>query len=324
MFGYDYGIKPSVMIVGDISFNEYIQKAKMRGLGYVSIPQHVLDKTPLEVVLMFENEVYGKKVIQCFTNWISSSNGNGDALGLDIIEHDDGGGYTLCFYQDIDILLKRSIPEHIRDWVTPLYAGVTFFKVIDNVSEYYNWFKKALKFSKCHIIGGSSRSPFFEFPQIVKSKINVYKESNIPENSHLQVYGAKKGITIKNGKKEFDEVKRKDAEESREKNIKYFYPITYDRLANQGFLGNIVSELEKDFERILIIQAICNLTLYFRLEKEGEVKSLGENYYMVILEYLLENYESIRSYFPEESLYTKEMIIKQIEQDKKVLANEFK
>ena len=324
MFGYDYGIKPSVMIVGDISFNEYIQKAKILGFGYISIPQNALENVPLEVALIFENEVYGKKAMQCFMNWINASNGNGDALGLDIIEHKDDNGYTLCFYQDIDCLIKSTVPEHIREWVTPLYAGFTYFKVIDNVSENFTKFKKALKFSKCHILAGSRSRVYTEYPAIVKSKMNVFKEGNIPENSHLQVYGVKKGISIKNGKKEFDKVMSKDAEENREKNIKYFYPITYQKVTNQGYLNKIVSELGTDYDRVIILQAICNLTLYNRLEKEGRTEVLGKDYYMEILQYLLDSYESIRSYFPDEGLYTKEMIIEQIKLDKKVLMNKFK
>ncbi|MGI1660488.1 MAG: hypothetical protein ACRKFN_16245 [Desulfitobacterium sp.] len=59
--------------------------------------KNALDNVPLEVALIFENEVYGKRAMQCFMNWINASNGNGDALGLDIIEHKDDNGYTLCF-----------------------------------------------------------------------------------------------------------------------------------------------------------------------------------------------------------------------------------
>lgn len=318
MFGFDYGIKPTIMIVGDIEFNEFIVKGEMRGLGYISIPKNALENTPLKVVLLFENEMYGKKTMRCFNKWIEGSNGNGEALGLDIIEHKDGG-YVLCLYQDIDCLIKRNVPDYLLEWVTPIYTGITYFKEIDNVSENYINMKKALKFTQCHISGGTFKKQFIELPEIVKSKINIYSEDAIPKNSHLQSYNRKESLNLAHNKEQFNSEINKDIEEKREKNIKYFYPITYNKVIKQGFINNIISELENNYDKVIILQAICNITLYDRLKQEEKLQILNQNCYMNILQYLLDNYESIESYYPDESEFTKEKIIEQIEKDKEAI-----
>ncbi len=94
MFGFDYAIKPKIMIVGDIEFPDLIRKASIFGVGYISIPQNVLVNQPLKIALIFNNEEYGRKAMLTFRNWINSSNGNEDAFMMDIIERKDG---DMCY-----------------------------------------------------------------------------------------------------------------------------------------------------------------------------------------------------------------------------------
>ena len=37
MFGFDYAIKPKIMIVGDIEFPDLIRKASIFGVGYIDL-----------------------------------------------------------------------------------------------------------------------------------------------------------------------------------------------------------------------------------------------------------------------------------------------
>lgn len=323
MFGYDYGYKPRVLVAGDTKFNEYIYKAQIRGVGYVSIPQSILENKPLEIALLFENDYYGKKVMSCFDEWVKKENGNGDAVGVDIVEDEDGKGYTLCFYQEPTLLIDRLIPEDIKKWINPLVVQVTFLKRIETISQnYYQDFKKALNFSKCYISGGSIKEGYTEFNKIVKSKINVYQANNIPEDSMLKVHFNKDKDILKEDRSKLKDSIIKESQENREQNLKYFYPITYHKVMHRGYLKDIIDELENEFDKISIIQAVCNITLYHRLKKEDMLAILEENNYIELLRYLLEQYESVRSYFPEEQRYTKEQIIKQITEDKKVLLKE--
>lgn len=315
MFGYDYGIKPKVMVVGDVEFTNHLHKASIYGLGYIGIPENALVNQPLRIALIFNNKEYGMKAMQCFHNWINNSNGNQEAFMMDIIESKDGG-YTLCFYQGIECLIDRTIPTHIKKWVTPFLANVIHFKEIDHVSENYANFKKALTFSRCNIIGGTKNEIFNDFPDIIKTKINIYTEDNIPEHSLLIAY---KGVSKKELEKSnaaFDKIQREELDLNREESLKYFYPITYDKISRRDFCHSIMLHLEHTYEKDIIIQAICNLTLLHRITIENKLDMLKGNYYINILEYLLDSYESVRSSFPNESYFTKELLIKQMELDK--------
>jgi len=321
VFGYDYGIKPKVMVVGDIEFSNYLHKAMIHGLGYICIPQNALVNQPLRIALMFNNEEHGKKAMQCFHNWINNSNGNEEAFMMDIIERKDGG-YTLCFYQGIECLINRTIPTHIRKWVTPLLANIIHFKEIDHISEYYVNFKKALTFSRCNIIGGTKYEPFNDFPDIIKTKINIYTEDNIPEHSPLIAYKRLSKKEIEKSSAAFDKLQQEKLDSDREENLKYFYPITYEKILRRNFCNSILQDLENTYEKNVIIQAICNRTLLHRIKLENKLDMLKDNYYINILEYLLDSYESVRSSFPNESEFTKELLIKQMELDKGVLRKE--
>ncbi|WP_169735813.1 hypothetical protein [Clostridium lundense] len=319
MFGYEYGLKPTIMIVGDIMFENYLRKANMYGLGYISIPNNVLENTPLEIALIFNDEENAKNAVGCFNNWIKASNGNGDALGLDIIEKKNGG-YILCFYQDVDCLIDRTIPRHVQKWVNPLFYNIVYFKDISHVGENYYNFKNAVKFCKCNIYTGTKAHLIEDVDKIVKSKINIYTEDNIPDNSLVVSYMKIKSqkYAYKNDKGAYIKAQLNDLLKEREKSLKYFYPITYDKIIRQGFLRDYRDKLNKKFEDSAIIQAICNLTLYFRLEKQNKLDLLNDDYEINILEYLLDNHESMRSFYPDELYFTENKLIEQIDLDKAV------
>lgn len=320
MFGYDYGIKPKIMIVGDVEFSNYLHKANIYGIGYMSIPENALQNRPLKIALIFNNEEYGRKSMQSFHNWINNSDKNEDAFVMDIIEREDGG-YTLCFYQDIECTIRRNIPDQLRKWVTPMITNIVHYKEIDSISDYYSKFKNALKFTECHICGGTKNKQFIEFPDIIKKKINIYKEKNIPQGTPIAMGYRAKNAHI--NREEFDKIQQENLEQDREAGLKYFFPITYDKILKKNFCKDVVQELLLSYEKTIVVQAICNLILFHRLKVEGKLEILQKDYYMNILEYLLDNYESLRSCFPDESEITKDLILEQIELDNKVRIKEF-
>ncbi len=74
--------------------------------------------------------------------------------------------------------------------------------------------------------------------KIVKSKINIYTEDNIPDNSPVVSYmkiKSQKHI-YKNDKEAYIKTQLNDLLKEREKSLKYFYPIMYDKIIRQGFL----------------------------------------------------------------------------------------
>ena len=80
MIGLDYGVKPNIILIGDIEFPKLITDAVIAGIGYISIPLNSNDHTPLRVAFMFQDNIKGKEVMDRFVNWIKVSNGNMNAF----------------------------------------------------------------------------------------------------------------------------------------------------------------------------------------------------------------------------------------------------
>lgn len=317
MIGLDYGVKPNMMIIGDIEFPKLITDAVIAGIGYISIPSNSNDYTPLRIAFMFQDGIKGKEVMDRFLDWIKASNGNMNAFGLDIIEKNDGS-YLLCIYQEQELLLDRLMPEELREWVNPLLSVVTHYKHIDKRSENYYMFKDACKFRECYIYGGDITGRLISVNDyIVKDNIKFYKEDEITEDSFLYSY---KGNNINDGVKE-DLFKRNNnlelIESTRINNIKYFFPVTYNEIVNGRYFKDVLEALEGQFEKSIIIQAICNIVLEYRVIED--TIDLDRNSSIDWLQYLINNYETPKSKFPEDKMYTCDNILQQIIKDEKYL-----
>jgi hypothetical protein len=117
---------------------------------------------------------------------------------------------------------------------------------------------------------------------------------------------------------------KKEVSERRKKEIRNFFPVTYNKLNNQGWLMNLQQELNEKYENEIIVQAICNLILFERLKQEKDLSSdfTKAGYPMRILDYLISTYESFSSYFPTEDFFSIEKIEYQIRNDQREL-NEY-
>lgn len=301
------------MIIGDVEFAKLISDAEILGLGYINIPISQSDSTPLEIALFFKDEVKGKMVTKRFLEWIKLSNNNMNAFAFDIIEKNDNS-YLLCFYQDEKLLIERNVSKEIVEWVEPIVAKLTYFKSINKRSDMYYKFKEACKFSKCHIYGADKKGRIFNFNDvIIKENIKFYKEDDITEESPLYAFKLKNeseryGKNIKDKK-----INIKDNSTIRMNNIKKFLPIIYNEIVNCKYFNNILDALRENFEKDIIIQAICNIVLEYRLSEENV--DVDRNSEIDIIQYLANNYESPRSKFPKDNEYTKEMILEQIKRD---------
>ena len=97
-------------------------------------------------------------------------------------------------------------------------------------------------------------------------------------------------------------------------------PLTYNRLKNL-WLGDTQERLAHTYPSEIIMQAICNLTIFERLKKIEDLSPdfTKSGYPNRILDYLIETYESFDSYYPPDEFYTDELIIRQIQNDKNEL-----
>lgn len=317
MIGLDYGVKPNIMLIGDIEFPKLITDAVIMGVGYISIPLNSNDRTPLRVAFVFQDSIKGKEVMDRFLNWIKASNDNMNAFGLDIIEKNDGS-YLLCIYQEQELLLDRLMPKEIREWVNPLLPVVIHYKNIDKRSENYYMFKEACKFTDCYIYAADTTGRLISINEyIVKDNIKFYKEDEITEDSFLYSYKASNKNT--DVKDELFKINNNFEliESVRINNIKYFFPITYNEIIGGRYFKEILGELDGQFEKSIIIQAICNIVLEYRVIEDNI--DLDRNSAIDWLQYLINNYETPKSKFPEDKIYTCDNVLQQIIKDEKYL-----
>lgn len=307
MIGFDYSIKPTIMIVGDIEFPNLIKESEILGLGYISIPYRFNDPRELAIALIFKDEIKGQKVMERFSEWIKQSNNDISAFCFDIIEKDDNS-YVICFHQNEKLLIERNVPFELIPWINPIITKLTYFKNIHNRSELYYRFKKASSFKKCNIYGSDKTGTILNIEnRVVLGNINFYNEKEINENSHLYGYNPNNVVSINKEEIQINHM-------NRIKNIKYFFPVLYNEIIKRKYVGELFEELLNDFEEDVIIQAICNLVLEYRMTQEGiNIKSIQD---VNILEYLVNNYETPNSKFIDFNQCTKEDILEQIARDK--------
>ena len=313
MMELDYSVKPNMMILGDCEFSQLITNAIIAGLGYISIPLEPNDSTELKVAFIFKDAIKGNKVMDRFLNWINASNGNMNAFGLDIIEKSDGS-YLLCIYQEQDLLLERIISREIKEWVNPLLAVVVHYKCIESRSEQYYMFREACKFSKCHIYGADTTGRILSLNKvIIKENIRFFKEDDITEDSLLYSFKPRNSFSL--NKKHITNLDNNNEVTgvTRINNIKYFFPITYNEIINCKYFNDILEELEADFDKSIIIQAICNIVLEYRISEDKIEINKGSA--IEWIEYLVNNYETPKSAFPKDNKYVVKDILEQIKRD---------
>lgn len=327
--GFDYGLKPHLMLVGDPEFSNLFKAAKCIGLSYeFSKGEKDLIK-PESLSFMFENEKPAEDFFNILLNWIDKSNGDGNAVALDFIETNEGG-YALGISPDMKIFIDRMIPKSHKEKVSPVAILCTQFKEIPTISKNYLAFKNNIKnidqFSIGYVIVEKEKIIKKGEKHFIKTEFSFFEENNIPDDHMLISYSAvkKQSDFVKKPRPRLTELPLKDFGERRLLEMKSYLPLTLNRLQNK-WLEVTIEKLEKKHEKDQIIQAICNLTIFERLKQNVDLSSdfTGQGYPNRILDYLLFTFESFDSYYPDDDFYTEERIIQQIQNDKNELEQYF-
>ncbi len=323
--GYDYGVKPFFMIVGDIEFSDLFKKADCKGMLYIFGKEDTGEMVPVQMAFLFQNEEPAEKFLDILLGWIAKSNNDGDAVSIEFIENDKGG-YTLSISPEINRFHDRMIPKHLKNKVTPIFMIQTHFKEIDTLGQnYLNFkanYKKSKKIAIGYVIGTPTKIEKQSKKFFTKTEFDFYKQNEIPSSSVAVSYNATQELSS------FDPKNLpKPPKESREEisirrisEMKFLLPLTYNKL-NNLWLGKVQKKLNSKYDTEIIKQAICNLTIFERLKQINELSpdftELG--YPNRILEYLLSTYESFDSFYPTDDFYTEDQIIRQIQNDQKEL-----
>jgi hypothetical protein len=262
-FGYDYGAKPIVLVPGDTEFIDLLNRGFL-ALGYGVVPEFgLLVDAPL-LLMGFKNETLARECFSHFVEW-SGEDKDGDAVRISFVEFSDGE-FGMCLSQDMDRLLKKSIPETYREEVEQRIMVVGHLKMFPHQSDGYRWFKSV-----------AVSSPFVLAPQPItgdpikelalrKREINFYREDEIPEhsleNSLVRYRNAEEERHVR---REIPREFRFGAEglhERRRIQLSRFFPVTLERLRfSKGFAQikqQLISEGFRDWQ---VIQAGCNVAL---------------------------------------------------------------
>lgn len=317
--GFDFGIKPNYMLIPNIEYNDLISKARFGGVCYIFTQP---DMTPVHIAFVFENEKYAEKLFDIFLDWIKKSDNIGDAIAMNFIENNDGS-YTLALAPQIDYLIKRMLPKELNNKVNPMVIATTYYKKLDSITHNYLQFKdkwsNANQITVGYIIGKGNDIRKCSKKYFIKKEFHFYKEGD--QSAEIAGHNARIGLSeleIKN----LPRLPRESKTEiisHREKMMNELLPLTVNKLDNL-WLKDVINELSKEYDLQIIKQSICNIVIFERLKRENIISDLTEQDYSArILEHLVFCYESFESYYPKDDFFSKEIIIKQIQNDKKVL-----
>lgn len=325
--GYDFGIKPVYMLVGDNEFSELFKKASCQGVLYIFAKGEDETLFPVQMAFLFENEEPAEKFLTILIGWVEKSNNDGDAVTIDFIENNKGG-YTLVIAPEVHRFIERMIPRMLKDYVTPMTMLTTQFKKLDSIGKnYLNFkanYKKAEKIAVGYAIGTPSKIIKQSKKYFTKKEFNFYKENEIPQGSMGFGYGATKDFVDlkKENLPKLPKESLEDISVRRISEMKKLLPLTYNKVQNL-WIAEVQKKLIEEYDKEIIKQAICNLTVFERLKQRKEISTAftKPGYPHRILEYLLSTYESFDSFYPPDDFYTEERVLRQIKNDKWELEN---
>ncbi|MET3029193.1 hypothetical protein ABXT06_21120 [Flavobacterium sp. UW10123] len=328
-FGYDYGLKPHLMLVADPEFSNLFREAKCIALQYFFTKDDKGLMIPAGLAFGFENEKPADGFFNILLEWIEKSNGNTDAVLMEFVETKEGG-YVLGIAQDMVLFVDRMIPKSHKDKISPMTILATQFKEIPILGENYLTFKnninKADNITISYAIVKGTEIIKQSDKSFTKKNFNFYEEDNIPQDSLMVSYyaAANKLSLRKKAPQEAPKPSESDLLQRRLSEMKIYLPLTCNRIKNK-WLEEKIKRLEENYENTQIIQAICNLTIFERIKSDEEVlRNFRDTGHAIdILDYLLSTFESFESYYPSDDFYTQERIIGQIENDKNELEKHF-
>ena len=324
-FGFDYGLKPRLMLVSDLSFAEYFQKAKCVGITFIHCPDSLGNQITTEVGFMCEIEEYADKFMDSLMQWVIDSGDDGDAVELDFIERLDGE-YLVGIAPNIDRFLKRMIDPMLMDRVDPIFHMMTQGKGGMRIGENYSLFKKQYvegrRIPVRTFIYKDGKIQKINERYFVKTKFKFSKEGALSHDSLGHGLLAKKNKRFNPEKfKRKSRVDMAPIEIRRMEELRHFFPLLLDKIERENWLGAVIASIPPHISHPEVIQSICNIVLLERLKQSNprEIKTDRPGFDMDLLQHLLQQVESFGSYFPPEELFTKALIKKQAKLDKNYL-----
>lgn len=315
MIGFDYGIKPGFLAVGDAEYPNLLFQADPCAMGYGRIPHFGLLHQPPFVCIIFNNREKGIECCKHFHRWAELSQ-DGDAVSLSFIDKNEGG-YVVCIYPEFNRLIDRCIPKYLSAEVQPLVmAPICFPLIVPKTSEQYLTFKQQAKNNPFVFSGASKESGLFLDLAIRKRYVQFYKEneipSNTPEGNYFRMPAAKNKqipFEIKPIVESPQQIKAR-----RQKRLATFFPVTLEILKYQSEFRTVKKFLlNEGFKQWQIIQGTCNTVISCRMSGHPHFMAFKEKFTQIdLLDRLLQTFEEPNVQLPSSEFLTVEIIRKQI------------
>lgn len=324
-FGFDYGVRPRMILVSDMSFIDYFDKGQSVAIVYIRCTDDNGNTIITELGFQFEVEEFAEKFMDSLMRWVVESGDDGDAVDLEFIEKLDGD-YILGISANVDRFLKRMIPPVMTDRVDPIFTMAIKGKGGLRMSENYQLFKKQYvsgrKIPIRVFIGKEGKIEKVINRYFIKTEFKFSKEGELTKESmgHGLLAKENKSFNPKNLKRKRD-VDIAKIDKRRVDELHYFYPILMDKLEREGWLSTLTESMPGHISKTETLQAIANIVLTERLklDKESEVQTTGPGHDFNLFQYLLKTIESFDSYFPPDDFFTKGLVKKQARLDKQYL-----
>ncbi|MGL5366702.1 MAG: hypothetical protein ACRDAG_00085 [Cetobacterium somerae] len=321
MIGLDYGESPKFMIVGNFELiNSLNNWEAILYLLQVDSEDKIISAN---ISLIFKNRESAEISCDLFRENIAKHK-TSEIIDIIFVEIDEG--YKVFITQNIEILIKNFLPSHLEPWVTPICTNRIKPLIFPKKSKEFLMFKdyknqnknKGINITYSYIGNFGKVTPISK-EGFTSSNILVLTEKEAKENPITQNY------FIENLEKEINSNKiiMSDLLEEeilkRKKNLKYFYPLTLDKILYEGYLEEQVQLLKEKHEESIIYQAICNLIYQYRLKRANISFKNWKN--LDFLEYLLEVSETFNSVYPEDKYFSLDRIESQIKYTSKKKEN---
>ncbi|MBX2896829.1 MAG: hypothetical protein KF763_15390 [Cyclobacteriaceae bacterium] len=320
--GFDFGLKPDIILLGDLHFGKYFVEGKCVALSFAfdRDPRHA-GAIPTNLFFVFQNEIPATKFFESLLLWIEHSDNDAEAVELTFFEDKDGG-YTVGISQEKERFMKRMIPYYLVDRVSPMMMLLTQYKKVDVLGRNYLHFKNNYKNSKQISIGygilASNGTIRYNKKSFSKRNFQFSQDSAINFNHKNQDYE----VTQPPRGQKLPKDSLEEIQQRRTKELKSLLPFAWHRLQND-WLKEVRDILKQNHGSELVTQGILNLLVFERIKNNPiwaeKFKQPRNRHAHLLLEYLTTTHESFDSYFPDDAFFDRERIVAQMKLDKNEL-----
>ena len=297
--GYDYGLKPRLMLVGNTEFPALLSKPLL-AVAYGRMPDvGGLIELPF-LGFLFDTTQNARHCFGIFKEWVDAAK-DGDAVCINFIEFKNGD-YGICISPRMEDMIERLVPPHQREEVDPLAFLVGHLKTFSQQSQGYKYFRDKASKSRFLVTAETQHGSLNEF-NFRKRQVNFWKEDEVPEDSvEFGLLQARNGSSERESRSLPPSAKmsREEVAERRKRQVSRFFPVTLEKIRLQPKWSDTRATLEAEgFKAWQIEQAVCNVSFRQRVPElftpspRGETGEGESPTPIDVLDYLLNTPESI-------------------------------